>query len=195
MKSFEISKLKGNVAAVTGFFQDPEFVMETTRSHELVIILGGIARTGNTAEIAKKMETVKKFTEKHVYVLTYKDLLYADHCGFNPEAYETIKWLMQQYVSATATFASFSKYTIVGGAILPEIKNWEKQKTQFSLAYERTDINWAAEYDGRFGYAISSLNHSDEVTFNQHCCLVGHQDKPIILNVTERGVSEFLNVS
>jgi len=193
MKSFDVDKFNGKMSVVTGFFNDPDYVLENTKEHDLCILLGGMARTGSTADMQLKTALARTLSEKYVYVYSYKDLMYADVCGFNPEAFETIQWLKEKYISATVTFSTMTKYTIVGGAVLPTIKNWEKQKTEITLAHERDDINWAAEYNGRFGFVISSENYSDTIKYNQHCCLVGHQDKPIILNVNERGVEEFLN--
>lgn len=182
-KAFETDKFAGKLAVVTGFFAMP--TIEVFNDYDLIILLGGITDSSNIIEAFEKTKTL---TSKYIYVLSYKDLLYADYCGFNPESFELIQWLAKQYISATVTFANFSRYIFTGGSVLPEMKNWDKDKTNFKLAYERDDINWAQGYDGRFGYAVSAKINSNDIQYHQHTCIIGRGDKPIILNVDRQGI-------
>lgn len=184
LKSFEREKFSGKACVVSGFFLDPEKVFESTKDYDLCFLLGSLGRKDPLGNF----KSVSNLPTKYIYIVSYKDLLFADFCGFNPEAHEAITWLMRQNVSASLIFSNFARYVFVGGSIRPEMKDWAAEKNKYKLAYENENLIWAKEYDGRFGYIVAAQNGSNEINYYQHSCVLGHRDKPIILNVDDKGI-------
>jgi len=146
---------------------------------KLVIFLGDACYPYKSIpEAVARLNELRSFIEenKALYLLGDKDLVFMKKiCNSNVDTYD---WLSSQRKALRFSFNNGSNVLLIHGGILPRHSTWNQAQTDTESAFvsqnKETGKNWHEEYDGRFGYAISSHTYpvSSEVkTFNHSASL------------------------
>lgn len=137
------------------------------------------------------METYKSF-----YILGDKDLLlmkdiYTTHA-------DTYDWLNQQSVAIRFTYANNSNVMVLHGGITPKHKTLKDLNSDLELSFVNNNLpesktTWHKNYDGRFGYVISSHPANKKLKpelYNFSMSLETKDDSLIVQEFNEMGLGE-----
>lgn len=150
-------------------------LLEEVAKDKLVVLLGDISYPYNTFnDVSDRLKKIRSFIagKRCFYILGDKDLIFMKKI-FSSNA-DTYDWLSLQRKALRFSFSNNTNLLVVHGGVLPTHTTWNDVQDDYESAFVSTlvdtGVSWHTQYDGRFGYVLSSHGNfgDSEIKFYNH---------------------------
>lgn len=172
---------------------------------DILVFIGDIAYPYKYfSDVTKRIHELQGFAEgkKFFYILGDKDLLFMKQT-YTSHA-DTYDWFNQQTIAIRFTFENNSSVLVLHGGIMMKHKILEELNGDLELSFVNnlpdSKKNWHKNYDGRFGYVVSShpankknkpemYNYSSSLDTNCH-----ESNILVVQELNDKGVVETFEI-
>lgn len=127
----------------------------------------------------------KSLTEKEIKLMSEKDIVKYNENYLSLSSWQECERIKKTPLAAKIAFDNGSNYVFSYGKIGKKIIKWEQAHSDVSIVFQEN--NWLEDYDGRFGYIVTS-GAEEPVKYFPYGIAINY-DMPILLHVDKSGVT------